>query len=224
MTLQRRTLLAGGVSAMGLGLSGCAALGLGGWTTLVDGSSMTMADFAAWGKLGEGNWSMGEGTLQGRAGKMGYLVSPQSYTDFEIRAEFWADKPANSGIFIRCQDPKNVGAANSYEVNIFDTRPDPSYGTAAIVDFAKAPCRTLRRPTSGTPSTSRPKVITWWWFSTARKRWTSGTASSAPARSHCSRPAAPSAGARWRSARSDGARTARPLLQQLGCYTCIATS
>lgn len=122
---------------MGLGLSGCAALGLGGWTTLVDGSSMTMADFAAWGKLGEGNWSMGEGTLQGRAGKMGYLVSPQSYTDFEIRAEFWADKPANSGIFIRCQDPKNVGAANSYEVNIFDTRPDPSYGTAAIVDFAK---------------------------------------------------------------------------------------
>lgn len=137
MTLQRRTLLAGGVSAMGLGLSGCAALGLGGWTTLVDGSSMTMADFAAWGKLGEGNWSMGEGTLQGRAGKMGYLVSPQTYTDFEIRAEFWADKPANSGIFIRCQDPKNVGAANSYEVNIFDTRPDPSYGTAAIVDFAK---------------------------------------------------------------------------------------
>ena len=139
MTLQRRTLLTGGVSAMGLGLSGCAAIGLGGWTTLVDGSSMTMADFANWGKLGEGNWSMADGTLQGKDGKVGYLVSPQTYTDFEIRAEFWADANCNSGIFIRCQDPKKVGADNSYEVNIFDKRPDPSYGTAAIVDFAKAP-------------------------------------------------------------------------------------
>jgi hypothetical protein len=44
---------------------------------------------------------------------------------------------ANSGIFVRCSDPKNITADNSYEVNIFDTRPDPSYGTGAIVNFAK---------------------------------------------------------------------------------------
>ena len=52
-------------------------------------------------------------------------------------AEFWVDEVANSGIFIRCSDPKVITADNSYEVNIFDTRPDPSYGTGAIVNFAK---------------------------------------------------------------------------------------
>lgn len=137
--MQRRTLLAATLSPLTLALPGCAALGMGGWTPLVDGASMTMNSFAGWGQLGQGNWSMADGTLQGKDGKMGYLVSPQSYSDFEIRAEFWADANCNSGIFIRCQDPKKVGADNSYEVNIFDKRPDPSYGTAAIVDFAKAP-------------------------------------------------------------------------------------
>ncbi|MDO8630901.1 MAG: DUF1080 domain-containing protein, partial [Phycisphaerales bacterium] len=44
---------------------------------------------------------------------------------------------ANSGIFIRCSDPKQVTAANAYEVNIFDKRPDPAYRTGAIVDVAK---------------------------------------------------------------------------------------
>ena len=47
------------------------------------------------------------------------------------------DSDANSGIFIRCQDPAKVGAATCYEVNIFDTRPDQSYRTGGIVDVAK---------------------------------------------------------------------------------------
>ncbi|MCX7366961.1 MAG: DUF1080 domain-containing protein, partial [Alphaproteobacteria bacterium] len=51
--------------------------------------------------------------------------------------EFWADEEANSGIFIRCTDPKKIDAKQCYEVNIFDKRPDPSYGTGAIVDVAK---------------------------------------------------------------------------------------
>lgn len=135
--MQRRTLLAASLSPLALALPGCAAIGLGGWTTLVDGATIQNID--GWGQLGQGNWSIVDGTLQGKDGKLGYLVTPQSYSDFEIRAEFWADANCNSGIFIRCQDPKKVGADNSYEVNIFDKRPDPSYGTAAIVDFAKAP-------------------------------------------------------------------------------------
>jgi hypothetical protein len=64
-------------------------------------------------------------------------VSKESYGDFELRAEFWVSPDANSGIFIRCADPKQVTAANSYEVNIFDTRPDPAYRTGGIVDVAK---------------------------------------------------------------------------------------
>ena len=136
----RRHILAGGTGALlastvGGGLAGCAGMMGGDWITLVDGATMKSLD--GWGQLGKGNWSFVEGTLQGQGGAMGYLVTKDSYTDFEIRAEFWADEPANSGIFIRCQDRNKVGADNSYEVNIFDKRPDPTYGTAAIVDFAK---------------------------------------------------------------------------------------
>ena len=38
---------------------------------------------------------------------------------------------------IRATDPKKIGGETCYEVNIFDTRPDPSYGTGAIVNVAK---------------------------------------------------------------------------------------
>lgn len=131
----RRTFLAAGAATLGAGLAGCAGMPGSGWVTLVDGARMN--SFDGWAPLGAGEWSFVDGTLQGKNGKLGYLVSKDAYTDFEIRAEFWADETANSGIFIRCQDRAKVGADNSYEVNIFDKRPDPSYGTGAIVDIAK---------------------------------------------------------------------------------------
>jgi len=40
-------------------------------------------------------------------------------------------------VFIRCSDPKTISATTAYEVNIYDQRPDPSYGTGAIVNIAK---------------------------------------------------------------------------------------
>jgi hypothetical protein len=64
-------------------------------------------------------------------------VSTKSYKNFIIRAEFWAESNTNSGIFIRCQDPKKIAAITSYEVNIWDTRPGQEYSTGAIVDVAK---------------------------------------------------------------------------------------
>jgi Domain of Unknown Function (DUF1080) len=44
---------------------------------------------------------------------------------------------ANSGVFIRLSDPKTIADTNSYEINIFDRRPDQSYRTGGIVNFAK---------------------------------------------------------------------------------------
>ena len=41
----------------------------------------------------------------------------------------------NSGLFLRLSDRKTVTSANSYEVNIWDIRPDPKYGTGAIVEY-----------------------------------------------------------------------------------------
>jgi hypothetical protein len=61
----------------------------------------------------------------------------EKFKDFQIHLEFWSDEKVNSGLFIRCQDPKAPGAKNCYEVNIFDGRKDPSYGTGAIVNFAE---------------------------------------------------------------------------------------
>lgn len=99
---------------------------------LFDGSSL-----AGWMPLGDANWRVEEGAIVADHGAMSFLVSNASFRDFELRAEFWASEDANSGIFIRCSDRSEITADNAYECNIFDTRPDPSYGTAAIVNVAK---------------------------------------------------------------------------------------
>ena len=106
-----------------------------GWITLLDGTKM-----GDWTEVGKANWAMKDGALA--ADKLdgkdaSYLVSKESYKDFQIKAEFWADDDANSGIFIRCDGRDKIDAKICYEVNIFDKRPDPTYGTGAIVDVAK---------------------------------------------------------------------------------------
>jgi hypothetical protein len=129
----RRTFLATGIAVIGAGLAGCAGSGMGaGWVTLLDGSRMS--NFDGWAQIGEGNWSLVDGTVQGKNGKAGFLVSKDSYANFEVRVEFWADADANSGVFLRCQDRNKVGADNAYEVNIWDKRPEQRYATGGIVD------------------------------------------------------------------------------------------
>jgi len=106
-----------------------------GWITLVDGK--TMGD---WDHVGKTNWRIEGGALVAdkRTSKgAAHLVSKKSYKNFMIYAEFWASHDANSGIHIRCSNPKKPGATTCYEVNIFDQRKDPTYGTGAIVNFAE---------------------------------------------------------------------------------------
>jgi len=106
-----------------------------GWITLLDNTKM-----GDWDHVGGANWAMKDGavTADKLDGKdLAYLVSKNSYKDFQIRAEFWVDEEANSGIFLRCDTNKAIGSKECYEVNVFDKRPDPSYGTGAIVDVAK---------------------------------------------------------------------------------------
>src|SRR6202023_3444104 len=102
-----------------------------GWITLFDGKNLD-----SWNKIGDANWRLEDGAVVADKGD-GFLVSKNAYADFQLRAEFWVDADANSGIFIRCTDPDKVTGATSYEVNIWDTRPEPSYGTGAIVNVAK---------------------------------------------------------------------------------------
>jgi hypothetical protein len=103
----------------------------GGWVSLFDGKSLD--GFA---KVGDANWRIEDGMIVADKGN-GFLVTQADYKDYEIKAEFWVEADSNSGIFIRCTDPVKIGAETCYEVNIWDERPDPSYGTGAIVNVAK---------------------------------------------------------------------------------------
>ncbi len=117
-------------------LSGCATEGgAGGWTALVDGAK----GLDNFNRVGDANWSASDGAIQASQGgkDAAYLVSKNSYKDFMLRVEFWASDDANSGVFLRCQDPAKITDENCYEANIFDQRPDPTYGTGAIVKVAK---------------------------------------------------------------------------------------
>ena len=133
--MKRLSSLALTLLAFALAVAGCSMMpGMdGGWTMLIDGTK-GLENFS---QIGEANWRAEDGAIVADKGKGGYLVSKSSYKDFQIRAEFWADTTTNSGIFLRAQDPKKIGADTAYEVNIFDQRPDPTYGTGAIVNVAK---------------------------------------------------------------------------------------
>ena len=129
------------VIAMGMLLAGIAAFGAaeqasaqanGGWVTLLEGTNMSNFN-----RIGDANWRGAEGAVVADKGMGGFLVSKEQYGDFQIRAEVWVDSDANSGIFIRCSDPQKIGGATCYEVNIFDKRPGPEYGTGAIVNVGK---------------------------------------------------------------------------------------
>jgi hypothetical protein len=132
MKIAKRSCLALVAAAVVLG--GCATTGGGGsWQTLIDGAK-GLDNFTP---VGDANWRAEGGAIVADKGKGGFLISKQSYRDFEIRAEFWAEDTTNSGIFIRATDPKTINPQTAYEVNIYDRRPDPSYGTGGVVDVAK---------------------------------------------------------------------------------------
>ena len=132
--MKRLSFIALGLSAI-VSLAGCALMpgSGGGWVTLIDGN----AGLDNFNRIGEANWRAEGGAIVADKGAAGYLVTKKSYRDFELRAEFWAEPTTNSGIFIRSANPAKIEAATSYEVNIYDQRPDPTYGTGAIVDVAR---------------------------------------------------------------------------------------
>jgi hypothetical protein len=100
------------------------------WTTILDGKSLT-----GWNAIGNANWSAKNGAIEATEGA-GFLLTTAAYKDFELKAEFWVDDAANSGVFLRCQNRTEVTQANSYEVNVYDKRPDQKYATGSIVDVA----------------------------------------------------------------------------------------
>ena len=105
------------------------------WVTLLDGTT----GLDNWIRVGDANWRAVDGTIQAdqKTDKANsFLVTKNSYTDFRIRAEFWVSDDANSGIYMRCADTKNLTDRTCYEANIYDQRPDPTFGTGSIVHLS----------------------------------------------------------------------------------------
>jgi len=124
--------------ALALGLAGTAVFGAAqgqtqaAWGTLINGTQ-GLQNFE---QEGNANWRVMEDGIGADLGN-GFLVTKESYGDFRIVAEIWTDENANSGIFIRCQDPEDIGADSCYEVNVFDNRAGQEYATGGIVNTAR---------------------------------------------------------------------------------------
>src|SRR4051812_1099839 len=109
--MRRSVFLASAVLAAASALWGCSSLpGMrGGWTTLIDGDR-GLDNFE---RVGDANWRPEGGAIVADSGKGGFLVSRQSWRDFEMRAEFWAETSTNSGVFIRATNPARIESASS---------------------------------------------------------------------------------------------------------------
>ena len=100
------------------------------WISLIDGST-GMDNFEI---VGEANWSAADGAIQATEGPgTSFLLTKESYSNFVLKIEFWVSDDANSGIYMRCQEPSAISDRNCYEANIYDQRPDLSFGTGGIV-------------------------------------------------------------------------------------------
>ncbi len=124
------------------GLKPCATVSAqDGWISLFDGKTLN-----GWTTIGGVKWSVVDGALSAEpatqkveptgASKQtwpqGFLRSTQSFSNFEMTAEFWSLEDTNSGLFIRCQQPANPGSLGScYEINISD--PHATTPTGGIV-------------------------------------------------------------------------------------------
>src|SRR6267143_5683168 len=99
--------------ALLLTVMGCAHMSdSGNWVTLIDGDK----GLENFNRVGDANWRAEGGAIVADKGKGGHLVSKNSYKDFQIRAEFWADHTTNSGIFFRISDPNTISGKSAYEV------------------------------------------------------------------------------------------------------------
>jgi creatinine amidohydrolase/Fe(II)-dependent formamide hydrolase-like protein len=93
-----------------------------GWRSLSDGKTMN-----GWTTVGGVKWTVSDGaftanpSLQTKEPLQGFLRTTEEFGDFDLRAEFWADRNANSGLFIRCGKPAREGSLGTcYEINVSD--------------------------------------------------------------------------------------------------------
>lgn len=101
-----------------------------GWILLFDGET----DFG-WLPTGDARWSVKNGEITADPGGVGMLATTTEFADYEIKAEFWVDAKANSGLFLRAPTEGEIKAETSYEVNVNDA--NTKWPTGSIFEVGK---------------------------------------------------------------------------------------
>ncbi len=101
-----------------------------GWVSLIGN------DLSNWNVTGNADWKIADGVIEATKAR-GFLLTKESYTDFDLRGEVYALADSNGGFLFRITDPKDPGIENGYEFNINDNRADQTGRTGSIVNVAK---------------------------------------------------------------------------------------
>ena len=103
----------------------------GTWKNLFNGK-----DLSNWNVTGNADWRVTDGVIEATRAR-GFLVTKESYTDFEMHADVWVTADSNGGILFRITKPDDPGIENGYELNMNDKRADQTGRTGSIVNVAK---------------------------------------------------------------------------------------
>src|ERR1700704_6424360 len=94
--------VAGAITAV----PGVAAQTGAGWTTLFNGKNLDN-----WEKTGNANWRVVDGIIEADMPR-GFLLTKESYTDFDLRAEIWVTADSNGGVLFRITNTTDPGIKN----------------------------------------------------------------------------------------------------------------
>ena len=93
-------------------------------------------DSGAWVMEGNAQWNFTQEALVGvTTGTEGFIMTKNTYEDFQLELEFYPDSTINSGVFVRCKAIA-LDASDCHEMNIWDLHPNQEFRTGAIVTKA----------------------------------------------------------------------------------------
>jgi len=99
-----------------------------GWIPLFDGQTLD-----GWTNRGSHEWRIEDGAITSvGVGGPGHLATTRSFDNFRLRADFWVDDKANSGIYLRVPEAEPATTSNSFEVQVYDA--GPVWQTGALIE------------------------------------------------------------------------------------------
>ncbi len=122
-------------------------ISLGFGTTCQESVPLFQADSQDWVMEGNAQWNFTKEALEGVAsGTEGFVMTKNTYENFQLELEFYPDSTINSGVFVRCK-MMALDASDCHEMNIWDLHPNQEFRTGAIVTKAipRAQVNTLNK-------------------------------------------------------------------------------